>query len=54
MRSIYLDHAATTPIDARALAAMSEQAAALGNPSSLHTHGRAARKTLEDAREVLA
>jgi len=54
MRSIYLDHAATTPIDARALAAMSEQAAALGNPSSLHTHGRATRKTLEDAREILA
>jgi cysteine desulfurase len=54
MPSIYLDHAATTPIDARALAAMSDQAAALGNPSSLHTHGRAARKTLEDAREVLA
>jgi len=45
MRSIYLDHAATTPIDALALAAMSEQAAALGNPSSLHTHGRATRKT---------
>ena len=54
MRSIYLDHAATTPIDARALAAMSDQAAALGNPSSLHTHGRATRKTLEDAREILA
>lgn len=54
MRSIYLDHAATTPIDARALVAMSDQAAALGNPSSLHTHGRAIRKTLEDAREVLA
>ena len=54
MPSIYLDHAATTPIDARALAAMSDQAAALGNPSSLHAHGRAIRKTLEDAREVLA
>ncbi len=54
MPSIYLDHAATTPIDARALAAMTDQAAALGNPSSLHTHGRATRKTLEDAREILA
>ena len=54
MPSIYLDHAATTPIDARALAAMSDQAAVLGNPSSLHAHGRAIRKTLEDAREVLA
>lgn len=54
MQSIYLDHAATTPIDTRALAAMSEQASVLGNPSSLHTHGRAIRKTLEDARENLA
>jgi cysteine desulfurase len=26
----------------------------LGNPSSLHTHGRATRKALEDAREVIA
>ena len=33
---------------------MSEQLQQLGNPSSLHTHGRATRKTLEDAREVIA
>jgi len=37
-----------------ALSAMSEQLQQLGNPSSLHTHGRATRKTLEDAREVIA
>jgi cysteine desulfurase len=37
-----------------AFSAMSDQLQQLGNPSSLHTHGRATRKTLEDAREVIA
>ncbi len=54
MSSIYLDHAATTPMVEDALIAMTAQLAQLGNPSSLHTHGRATRKTLEDAREVIA
>ena len=54
MPSIYVDHAATTPMSAAAFSAMSDQLQQLGNPSSLHTHGRAARKTLEDAREVIA
>lgn len=54
MPSIYVDHAATTPMSAAAFSAMSEQLQQLGNPSSLHTHGRATRKTLEDAREVIA
>ena len=54
MPSIYLDHAATTPMVESSLIAMTNQLAALGNPSSLHTHGRATRKTLEDARELIA
>lgn len=54
MPSIYLDHAATTPMVESALIAMTEQASVLGNPSSLHTHGRSTRKSLEDAREILA
>ncbi|CAB4720758.1 MAG: aminotransferase class V-fold PLP-dependent enzyme [Actinobacteria bacterium] len=54
MSSIYVDHAATTPMVESALLAMTAQLAQLGNPSSLHTHGRATRKTLEDARETLA
>jgi len=54
MPSIYLDHAATTPMVESALLVMTAQLAQLGNPSSLHTHGRATRKTLEDARETLA
>lgn len=54
MNNVYLDHAATTPILPEALAAFSEQAIKLGNPSSLHTQGRATRKDLEDARESIA
>jgi cysteine desulfurase len=50
----YLDHAATTPILPEALAAMSDQLRALGNPSSLHASGRAARRVVEEARETVA
>ena len=54
MSSIYLDHAATTPMLDCAIDAMTIQLSKLGNPSSLHTQGRAARKDIEDAREVIA
>ncbi len=54
MSSVYLDHAATTPISTAALAAMNTQAQVLGNPSSLHAAGRSTRKALEDARERIA
>lgn len=54
MSSIYLDHAATTPMVDAAKNAMLQQMGELGNPSSLHSHGRATRKALEDAREILA
>jgi cysteine desulfurase len=36
------------------MSALSQQMQQLGNPSSLHSHGRATRKALEDAREVIA
>jgi cysteine desulfurase len=52
--SIYVDHAATTPLSPAAFKAITSQLQELGNPSSLHTHGRATRKALEDAREVIA
>jgi cysteine desulfurase len=52
--SIYLDHAATTPMAEVAIAAMSRQLSKVGNPSSLHTQGRAARKDLEGARDLIA
>lgn len=50
----YLDHAATTPLSAAALAALTRELARTGNPSSLHGSGRRARRAVEDAREVIA
>jgi cysteine desulfurase len=50
----YLDHAATTPMLPAALAAMTEQLAVVGNPSSLHRTGRAARRLVEESRERIA
>jgi cysteine desulfurase len=50
----YLDHAATTPIFPVALEAMTGQLAVVGNPSSLHRTGRAARRAVEESRETIA
>ncbi len=50
----YLDHAATTPMLPVAIAAMSEQFAHVGNASSLHGAGRAARRVVEESREAIA
>ncbi|GAB3560590.1 cysteine desulfurase family protein [Spelaeicoccus albus] len=47
---VYLDHAATTPITDAALAAYTAELSKLGNPSSLHASGQAARRRLETAR----
>ncbi|MCJ1699992.1 cysteine desulfurase [Rathayibacter festucae] len=51
---IYLDHAATTPLRASALAAFAEASAQPGNPSSVHGSGQEARRRLEDARSAIA
>jgi cysteine desulfurase len=51
---VYLDHAATTPMLPEVLAAMTEQLGRVGNASSLHASGRAARRVAEQARERLA
>jgi cysteine desulfurase len=52
---IYLDHAATTPVDPRVIAAMLPYwTTAWGNPSSLYEAGRAARAALDDARARVA
>src|ERR1700761_1738948 len=51
---VYLDHAATTPMLPEAIAAMTEELAELGNPSSLHTVGRRSRRVVEESREQLA
>ena len=52
--SVYLDHAATTPMFDVAIDAMNTSLRKLGNPSSLHTEGRSTRKDVEDAREKIA
>jgi cysteine desulfurase len=51
---VYLDHAATTPMLPESIAAMTEELAHLGNPSSLHNAGRRARRVVEESRELLA
>lgn len=54
-KSIYLDYAATTPVDERVAQAMlpylTEQ---FGNPSSLHSYGRKARQAVARARQQVA
>jgi cysteine desulfurase len=50
----YLDHAATTPLRPQALAAMQRQWQEVGNPSSLHSAGRRARRVVEESREEIA
>jgi cysteine desulfurase len=53
--TIYLDHAATTPLDPGVLATMLPYLEAEhGNPSSSHRAGRAARAAVEQAREQVA
>jgi cysteine desulfurase len=52
--SVYLDHAATTPVFPEVAAAMAAQRDRVGNASSLHTAGRAARRVVEESRERLA
>jgi len=52
--SVYLDHAATTPIFDVAVKAMTDALIKVGNPSSLHAEGRSTRKDVEDARELIA
>jgi len=51
---VYLDNAATAPMLPEAIAAMTEELARLGNPSSLHTAGRRARRVVEESREQIA
>ncbi|WP_116112885.1 cysteine desulfurase family protein [Austwickia chelonae] len=52
--SVYLDHAATSPIRPEVAQVVHEAMLELGNPSSLHSGGRATRRRVEEAREDLA
>jgi cysteine desulfurase len=52
---IYLDHAATTPLDPEVRAAILPWLGELfGNPSSAHGYGRRARAAVDDARDRVA
>ncbi len=53
-RSVYLDHAATTPMLPVAAEAMARHLGNVGNASSLHASGRAARRVVEEGREAIA
>ncbi|MBN1890229.1 MAG: aminotransferase class V-fold PLP-dependent enzyme [Thermoflexales bacterium] len=54
-QTIYLDHAATTPIDPRVIETMRPYwSDVYGNTSSVHSVGRAARKAVDEARQVCA
>ncbi len=51
---VYLDHAATTPMLPAAVEAMTRELTRVGNASALHGSGRAARRVVEDCRELVA
>ncbi len=50
MQRVYLDHNATAPLRAEARAAMIAAMDVVGNPSSVHAEGRAAKGVVEAAR----
>lgn len=54
-RSIYLDHSATTPVDARVREAMLPYfTEVFGNPSSLHRYGQSALAAVDEARRTVS
>lgn len=55
MRKVYIDHGSASPVDALVLEAMMPYFDLdVGNPSSLHSAGRKAKRELEEARRVVA
>lgn len=55
MRKIYFDHSATTPVHPAVAEEMIRYITVnFGNPSSVHSFGREARKVVEEAREKVA
>ena len=52
--TVYLDHAATTPMLPAAIEAMTAHLASVGNANSLHASGRGARRVVEESRETIA
>ncbi|MEM4318577.1 MAG: cysteine desulfurase family protein [Candidatus Pacearchaeota archaeon] len=55
MKRVYLDYAATTPLDQEVLKAMQPWfSKKFGNPGSLHSFGQEAKQAIDDAREKIA
>jgi cysteine desulfurase len=55
MKRVYLDHAATTPVEPEVAEAMARVYRDVhGNPSSVYAEGRAARALVDEAREQVA
>jgi len=53
-RQVYLDHNATTPLHPAVAETLTDALREFGNPSSMHSYGRAARRRIETARELVA
>jgi cysteine desulfurase len=55
VRTVYLDHSATTPVRPEVAEVMAKYLTQyFGNPSSIHSFGRVGKKALEEAREQVA
>jgi cysteine desulfurase len=55
MKRVYLDYAASTPVDTRVMAAMEPYfSASFGNPGSLHSFGQDAMAAVDRSRETIA
>lgn len=55
MKTVYLDYAATTPVDPEVIKAMEPYLfEKFGNPASIHSFGQAAKAALEDSRATVA
>src|SRR5690606_38405806 len=53
-QTVYLDHNASSPLRPEARAALIAALDLTGNPSSVHTHGRALRNMIETGRQKVA
>jgi len=55
VKPIYFDHAATTPVHPEVVKSMQQaMETAIGNPSSVHSFGRQARRIMDESRAVVA
>lgn len=53
-RKVYLDHNATTPLHPEVKKVMTESMDTFGNPSSMHSFGRQAKRMIDEARDKIS